>query len=287
MPSPPPLVPEPGKARDIALLRHRLRGLERGGRTGEAGVLPLGLDVLDQALPGGGLDLGALHEIVEASEGDGAATGFALHLIARRLRQKGMEGRPALWCAPEVDLYAPGLAGFGLDPARLVIVRARRRTEILWVLEEALRCRGLAAVLGEVPGADLASSRRLQLAAAGGGFGLLLHRREATSVRATGPSPTSPSAATTRWQVASVPGGAGPAGVKPMGGLPGPPRWRLDLLRCRGGRPAAWLVDGHFREDGNGATGGFALAAAIRDGTARPGTASPDPIRRDPIRAGR
>jgi protein ImuA len=42
--------------------------------------------------------------------------------------------------------------------------------------------------------------------------------------------------ALTRWRVAALSGtGATPHEL-------GDPRWRLELLRCRGGRPGAWPV---------------------------------------------
>jgi protein ImuA len=44
------------------------------------------------------------------------------------------------------------------------------------------------------------------------------------------------SAAVTRWTVHPAPG---PAEEPGLGSL----RWRLSLLRCRGGRPGAWTVD--------------------------------------------
>ena len=49
------------------------------------------------------------------------------------------------WVTQEGDLYAPGLAAFGLDLRRLILVSARRDAEVCWALEEALRSRSLAA----------------------------------------------------------------------------------------------------------------------------------------------
>jgi protein ImuA len=71
-----------------------------------------------------------------------------------------------------------------------------------------------------------------------------------------------PSAATSRWRVAAAPAPpAEPAEQRWAEGparLVGPPRWRIELTRCRGGRPGDWLVewDETYR---------FRLAAALRD----------------------
>jgi protein ImuA len=107
---------------------------------------------------------------------------------------------------------------------------------LLGALEESLRCRGLAAVVGESEAVDLTQSRRLQLAAeAGGVTGILLRRSPAREA----------SVAVTRWQVWSA---------TTLGDRP---RWRLSLIRCRGGRTGDWVLEGSH------ATGGFAVAAAL------------------------
>src|SRR6266404_6167445 len=73
-------VPRPA---DLAVLRDRIRRIEQPARHG---VLPFGVAAIDQALPGGGLALGAVHEILGADgdEEDGAAAaGFAAGILAR------------------------------------------------------------------------------------------------------------------------------------------------------------------------------------------------------------
>src|SRR5260221_11452717 len=73
-------VPRPA---DLAVLRDRIQQIEQPVRHG---VLPFGVAAIDQALPGGGLALGAVHEILGAGgdEEDGAAAaGFAASILAR------------------------------------------------------------------------------------------------------------------------------------------------------------------------------------------------------------
>ena len=82
-----------------------------------------------------------------------------------------------LWCLPRADLHGPGLAACGLDPGRLVLVRAARDAEILWAMEEGLRTPDIAAVVGEVSVLPPMTSRRLQLAAEGSGIAAFLLRR--------------------------------------------------------------------------------------------------------------
>lgn len=242
--SPSPSLPEslPEKISRIRDLRERLRNLERGGAAARP-ALPLGLAEIDAALDGG-LPTGCLHEVLGGAD-DGAATGFVLALLARLLTA-AQAGQPALWCGRCLDLYGPGLAGRGLDPARLILVEAARPADLLWAMEEGLRCPGLAAVVGEVDRLDLTAARRLQLAAeAGGATGLVLRRGGGREPGAG----TGAGAATTRWRISPRPGGLAAC-------------WHVELLRCRGGRPRDWHVEWHDE------TGDFALAAAVRDGPA-------------------
>ncbi|MBK4719226.1 hypothetical protein JJL56_10125 [Azospirillum sp. YIM DDC1] len=211
----------PDRAAVLADLRARIRGLEGLGGEG-ARVLPFGLPDLDGAFPAGGLPLGCLHEV--AGEEPGAGTAFAAHLLARL----ASTAAPALWVVRARDLHAAGLAAYGLTPDRLIAVRATRDADALWAMEEALRCKRLSAVLGEVGGLDLTASRRLQLAAESSGVtGFLL---QSTARRSAA------SAAVTRWRIAPAPSWTAEPGV-------GDPRWRAELERCRGGRPGAWLVE--------------------------------------------
>ncbi|MBB4284672.1 ImuA family protein [Roseospira goensis] len=252
-------------------LRQRIRVLEGSAR--EAGrVLPLGLAALDAGLPWGGLPLGCLHQVVgeaddpaEAATGPAAALGFTAVLAARLAAHAAA---PVLWCvrhgAADDTLFPPGLAQFGLPPARLTIARARDDVQVLWCMEEGLRTAGLAAVVGQARAVDLTAGRRLQLAAeAGGVTGLLL---AAAGRRGAGAgSGVASVAATTRWRVTPR-----PAAPVSWPGL-GPPRWDVTLERCRGGRPARWSLDW------NDETGDLSVVAALRD---RPGDAARRPARR-------
>ena len=117
------------------------------------------------------------------------------------------------------------------------MVRARRDTDILWAMEEALRCRALGAVLGEIGQIHMVASRRLQLAAEQSGVTGLLLRAADRRLGAT--------ASVTRWGLSAAP--SRPPNGEPGGdpGLLGVLRWRTRLLRCRGGQPGEWLLEWH------------------------------------------
>lgn len=217
MPAPTPAL--------LAELRATIRRLEGVGEGGGR-VLPLGVPAVDGALPDGGLPMGCLHEL--AASDPGAGTAFAAALGARFAERAG---GPVLWILGGRDLHAAGLAAYGLTPDRLIAVRATRAADLLWAMEEALRCRGLAAVLGEAAALDLTASRRLQLAAEAGGVTGLLLRLD--------PRHAPAGTAVTRWRIAAAPS---EASAEDGPGV-GPERWRVELLRCRGGRPGAWTLE--------------------------------------------
>jgi protein ImuA len=235
----------------MGALRQAIRTLEASLPGDAGGAVPLGIPAIDAAL-GGGLARGALHEIAAARESDvAAATGFAL-AAATLAREASGPGRlmvrdvskderaktargVVVWIAEDMALvesgapYGPGLDASGLHPERLIVAAAARAREVLWAMEEALRCRAVCAVIGEVRGAriDLVATRRLSLAAAGtGALALLL--RNAPGADA--------SAAATRWTVGAARAGTTTHGV-------GPPRFALRLARNRRGHLGAWIVE--------------------------------------------
>ncbi len=239
-------------------LRLQIARIERGtpaeGAPRGRRILALRIAGIDRALPGGGLALGALHEVAGAGpevEHGAAAALFVAGLLAR------LRG-PVLWALGQPDLFAPALAAVGLSPRRVFYVEAG--TSVLLAMEEALRQPGLAGVVGEVGKLGLTASRRLQLAAeASGAIALALRR----SRQFDDPALDEPSAAITRWRIASLPS---PPPLRDAPDTPGlaRARWRLDLVRARGAEPGSWIVEACD------ATGRLALAADLADRPAAP-----------------
>jgi len=210
--------------------------------------VPFGVPAVDEKLPNGGLALGALHEI--AGAGPDTEHGAAAALLTAGILAR-MTG-PVLWVMEHADLFAPGLAGVGLHPDRVVFAEAGK--EVLASMEEGLRHAGLAAVVGEIGGRfSLVASRRLQLAAEQTGILAVALRR---SQKFDDPALREPTAAATRWVVAAVPSPPVIPGVPGVGRA----RWRLTLLRCRGGETGSWMTEACD------ATGCLSLVADLADG---------------------
>ena len=220
----------------LSAMRGALASLETAAPA--RGVAPFGDERIDGALPGRGLPLGRWHEL--AGEGleleTAAAAGAMAALMAAPLATKGA----VVWVMRRDDLYAPGLEGLGFPADQLIQVRARDEAQALAAFEDALAAAGVAAVIGEAEEVDLTAGRRLQLACERrGATGFVIRRRPfggpsgGRAKRAAGGS-----AASTRWTIACAPS-------VPQPGEPGlgAPRWTLELERCRGGRPGAWIVE--------------------------------------------
>ena len=236
------------KRKTADALRRVIHGIEEAGSPGRP-RLPLGVPEIDRVLPGGGLRLGSIHEVA----GDEAATGFCAALLARAAKagvsggargeapgescggaRGGARKGSLLWLARGDDLYAPGLVRYGIGAGQLLVVSGLHRQEdMLWAMEEALRCRAVRGVVAETGRIGLAAGRRLMLAAKGTGvLGLVLsrgvphggaRRRGGAGVRRGGAGVP---VAVSRWRVT----GAREA------------RWRVEVLHCRGGKPAEWTV---------------------------------------------
>jgi protein ImuA len=136
-------------------LRGRIARIERRAVPSRAPAIPLGVPGIDGVLPGGGLARGALHEV--AGRGPDVAQGAAAALLTA-----GVLARicgPVFWISKRRYLFAPGLAGVGLSPARVIHVEAGKA--VLLAMEECLRQPGLAGVVGEVVGGlSLTASRQ-------------------------------------------------------------------------------------------------------------------------------
>ena len=198
-----------------------------------ASVLRFGVPAIDRHLPGGGLLTGALHEVAGAGLDMEQGAAAALLLAGLLARRPG----PVLWAAARHDLFPPALAAAGLHQDRVVFAEAGNA--VLLVMEEALRHPGLAGVVGEVGRLGLTASRRLQLAAEGSGVTAFALRRFR---QASDPALAEPNAAVTRWRVAATPSSPPLPHAPHVPGL-ARARWRLDLVRCRGGAPATWTVE--------------------------------------------
>lgn len=214
----------------LANLRDHIERLE-GRPSAKRSSLPFGVDVIDRHLPGGGLAMGALHEV--AGGGNGAIDGAASALFAAGImaRTKGK----ILWCVTRQDLFAPAITQVGLAAGRVIYVEAGDEKAVLEAFEEGMRHGGLGGIVAEVAKLSMTASRRLQLAAeTSGAIGIAIRRwRRPTEAADFG----QPTAAVTRWRVSVL-----PTKRLPVPGV-GRARWQVELIRCRGAEAADFEVE--------------------------------------------
>lgn len=193
----------------------------------------MGLGEVEAAFPNGVFPVGTVHEMVCGNTGQAAACGgFVTGLLSVLMQHGGA----CLWAGLSGNLFPPALKAFGVEPEKVIFVHLAQDKDVLWVMEEALKCEGLSAVVGEVREIDFKQSRRLQLAVEQSRVTGFVLRNQSRKMSST--------ACAARWQIRPLPS-------EPHDGLPGLgyPRWQVDLLKVRNGQPGSWVMewaDGRF-----------------------------------------
>jgi protein ImuA len=186
-----------------------------------------GLGAIEAAFPGGVFPAGAIHEFLAFEPEHGAASSGFIAGLLNTLMQKESA---CVWVSAVRKLFPPALKAFGVVPDRIIFVNVPREKDVLWVMEEALKCKGLAAVIAEVRELTFMQSRRLQLVVETSCVTGFILRNDARRMN--------PTACTARWQIKPVPS-------QLEDGMPGVgfPRWQVELLRVRNGKPGRWTVE--------------------------------------------
>lgn len=196
--------------------------------------LDVGLGPISLAFPNSVFPLGAIHEFCCNLREDAAATaGFVAGLLSA-LMQKD---RAILWISSWRTLFPPALKFFGIIPGNVIFIDLQKEKDILWAMEEALKCDALAAVVGELQELSFTASRRLQLT--------VEQSRVSGFVLCHSPRKLNTTASLTRWKITSLPGEL----PSDMPGV-GFPRWKVELLKVRNGKPGTWEIgwrNGSFR----------------------------------------
>ena len=185
-----------------------------------------GLGPLEMAFPNRVFPTGAIHEFLSPVAEDAAATsGFMAGLLGRLMGRGG----PCLWIGTRRTLFPPALKIFGIDPDRIIFIDLKNQKDVLWAIEEALKCDALSAVVGELNEISFTESRRLQLATEHSGVTGLMHCFNPDRIGTT--------TSVARWKITSMPS-------KLEDGMPGlgNPRWNVELVRIRNGKPGSWQL---------------------------------------------
>jgi protein ImuA len=223
---------ETAKANIIAKLKRDILPLQGFKPVKGEVSFDAGLGFIKHAFPNACFPLGAMHEFFCSGEEDvSASSGFIAGIVSAIMQKGGV----ALWIGSSRMIFPPALKSFGIEPDKIIFVYLQKQKEILWAMEEALKCEGLAAVIAETPEISFMASRRFQLAVEQSrvtGFVIRRNPRNLTT------------ACLTRWKITSLP----TMSFNDMPGV-GFPRWNVELLKVRNGTPGTWQLEwfGRFR----------------------------------------
>jgi protein ImuA len=167
-----------------------------------------------------------LSELFAAHPRDGGWIGF---LLAQACTDK-----PLLWVQDRMAILESGrIHPPGLPSQNLIHVEARDAKDVLWAMEEGVRCSCLAAVIGEIWGdprvLDFTATRRLAVASERSGTPCWLVRLGGTA---------NLSGARMRWRIASAPSLLNDLDPR----APGLHAWDAELFRARGTQPGRWGI---------------------------------------------
>lgn len=217
----------PAKRTDIIKNLHvdilRLQGFRPLNNEG----LNLALSPFQDSFPNASFPLGAVHEFLcEQTDDKACSGGFVAGLLSYVMKGKGA----AIWISASRTLFPPSLKSFGLEPDHFVFVDLKKEKDIMWAMEESLKCGAVTAVVGEIRDIDFTMSRRLQLAVEQSCATGFIIRSNYRKVNTT--------ACVSRWKITSLTSDL-------QGGLPGVgfPKWRVELLRMRNGKPGVWEME--------------------------------------------
>ncbi|MEP6596846.1 MAG: Error-prone repair protein ImuA [Ginsengibacter sp.] len=184
------------------------------------------LGAIKNAFPNNTFPLGAIHEFIAATEDNAVTGGFVATILASLMPARGA----TIWIGSNRAIFPPALKLFGISPDKIIFIDLQKEKEILWAIEEALKCKGVAAVVGEMQELSFTASRRLQLAVEQSRVTGFILRQNPRNLNTT--------ACVTRWKITSLPSEL----ADNMPGV-GFPRWNVELLKVRNGRPGAWQVE--------------------------------------------
>ncbi|MGX5858271.1 ImuA family protein [Dyadobacter jiangsuensis] len=222
----------------IARLRREIMSLQ-GYRAPTAGSKPDKIDLgpIKSAFVDGVFPKVGVHEFISTAPEDAAATaGFMAAVTGQLMKSDGI----CLWVSSRRTVFPLALGYFGIEPDRVIFIDLKKDKDLLWTIEEALKCNALAAVIGEVKELNLTESRRLQLAVEDSKVTGFLHR--------VSPRSLNPISSICRWKISPLPSGRD-------GSLPGIgfPRWNVTIEKVRNGQPGNWNVqwcEDHFDQIG-------------------------------------
>ena len=187
-----------------------------------------GLSIIRDSFPNSTFPLGAIHEFFSSGNEDSTASfGFMAGIVSSLMKS----GAPCVWVSSSPLIFPPSLRLFDINPDKILFINTKKPREILWTIEEALKSESICSVIGEIGEISLSESRRLQLAVEESRVTGFMLRRNPKNLATS---------FVTRWRITSLPS----AIDSKMPGI-GFPKWNVELLKVRNGKPGKWQMIWH------------------------------------------
>jgi protein ImuA len=184
------------------------------------------IGIIRNAFPNNRFPLGAMHEFISENTENAAVTAsFTATILSSLMANGGV----ALWIGTCDSIFPPALKSFGITPDKIIFIHLQKEKEILWVIEEALKCESLSAVIAQINNVSFTASRRLQLAVEQSGVTGFILRQNPHNINTI--------ACIARWRITSLSSIA-----DDMPGV-GFPCWNVELLKVRNGKPSSWQIE--------------------------------------------
>jgi protein ImuA len=185
-----------------------------------------GLSLISHAFPNNSFPTGAIHEFICNGAEDTAASYGFLGSVASRLMKNG--GASA-WISSTPLIFPAALKQFGADPTQVIFIHPKKEKDILFVTEEALKCEGFSCVISDIKELSFIESRRYQLAVEQSNVTGFIVRQKPKNMATS---------SVARWKISALPG------IEALG-LPGLafPRWNVELIKVRNGKPGSWQME--------------------------------------------
>lgn len=214
------------KADIIAQLRRDLLPLQ-GFKPVNGTNENVGLGQINYSFPNASFPVGAMHEFISSDKEDSTATGGFIAAVLGKLMKNG---GASLWIGSSHTVFPPALKFFDIDPQKIIFIDLQREKDVIWAMEEALKCDTLAAVVGEIQELNFTTSRRFQLTVEQSRVTGFILRHNPRNLNTT--------VCVTRWKITHLP----TILTNEIPGV-GPPRWNVELLKVRNGKPGHWQIE--------------------------------------------
>jgi protein ImuA len=222
------------KTATIAQLQKDILSLQGFKRISNPAIINVFPHVIKNSFPNAEFPLGAVHEFISNRTEDISATGGFVSGVLGSIMQSG---GASIWISSARTIFPPALKSFGIEPDKIIFIYLKKEKDILWAMEEALKCVSLSAVVGDMKELSFTNSRRLQLA--------VEQSRVTGFILRNNPRNLNTTACVTRWKIT-------PLSSESPDDMPGVgfPRWNVELLKVRNGKPGTWQIEfaaGRFR----------------------------------------